>query len=107
MKKKRAVFVSLDLYYRSDVSAIHASHPCRGGRAVGGSREREGVSGGRSGDPMAVVVSIMSRACIENISSVILEALPECGRDQARRNGGGTMRCKTHVTLRELRSIFV
>ena len=65
MKKRRAVFVSLDLYYRSDVSATHASYPCRGGRAVGGSREREGVSGGQSGDPMAVVVSILSRACIE------------------------------------------
>ena len=40
------------------LSATHASHPWRGGRAVGGRREREGVSGGQSGDPMAGVVSI-------------------------------------------------
>jgi len=43
MKKTRAILVSLDLYYRCDLRASHASHPCRGGRAVGGRREREGV----------------------------------------------------------------
>jgi len=102
MKTTIAIFVSLDLYYRSDVSATHASYPCRGGRAVGNRREREGVSGGRSGDPMAVVVSIMSRAYIENISSVILEALPECGRDQVPAETEEEL-CgyKTHVTLRD------
>jgi hypothetical protein len=46
------------LYSRYDVSATQASHPCRGGRAVGGSREPQGVSGGQSGDPKAGVVSI-------------------------------------------------
>ena len=77
MKKTIAIFVSLDLY-RYDLVL-----PTPAIRAA---------ADGQSGDPMAVVVSIMSRACIENISSVILEALPECGRDHARRNGGGTMR---------------
>ena len=57
MKKTIAIFVSLDLYYRYDVSATQASRPCRGGRAIGGSREK-GVSGGQSGDPKAGVVSI-------------------------------------------------
>ena len=40
------------------VGASQASHPCRGGRADGGSREPQGVSGGQSGDPKAGVVSI-------------------------------------------------
>ena len=42
------------------LSDTHASYPWRGGRAVGGRREREGVSGGQSGDPMAGVVSLLN-----------------------------------------------
>jgi hypothetical protein len=33
------------------VSATQASRPCRGGRAIGGRRERQGLSEGLSGDP--------------------------------------------------------
>ena len=78
MKKTIAIFVSLDLY-RCDVSASHASHPCRGGRAVGGRRERQGVSGGQSGDPMAGVVSINEKQHLSKIYFGDIGALQSVG----------------------------
>ena len=61
------------------LSATHASHPCRGGRAVGGSREREGVSGGQSGDPMAGVVSINEKQHLSKIYFGDIGALQSVG----------------------------
>ncbi len=48
MKKRRAIFVSLDLYYRYDLSATHPIRAAADGQLA--LAKREGVSGGQSGD---------------------------------------------------------